>query len=63
MDINDRIKDNYSKKNMRDYHKYKNKNEKSKKKYILKSGLNNLKYKILREIKINEYTKKIIVNI
>ena len=33
------------------------------KKFIDESGLNNLKYKIIKEEKINEYCKKIIVEI
>jgi len=38
-------------------------NKEFKKKYINYSGLNNLKYKIIEEIEINEYCKKIIVEI
>ena len=62
-DIDDRVRNNYKSKHINDYHKFQKMDKQEKKKYILKSGLNNLKYKIIEEIKINEYCKKIIVDI
>lgn len=62
-DKDDRIRKNYQQKFIMDYRLFNKMNDKNKKKYILNSGLNNLKYKIIEEIKINDYCKKIIVEI
>lgn len=62
-DNHNRKRLNYNEKFLNDYHKFKNMNKKQKINYIFKSGLNNLKYKIIEEIEINEYCKKIIVEI
>jgi hypothetical protein len=63
-DINDRIKSkDVNKKYYNNYRLFEKLNQQKKLEYINQSGINNLQYKILEDIQINDFIKKIKVDV